>query len=592
MKLKTSFFNPTVYKKNLTRFSPVWIGYSLILLLGVTNIVGLGETYPRAFQIENTLPMMAFVNLCYAFALVQMLFGDLYNTRLCNALHAMPLRRECWFFTNLASCLTFCLVPDVLVALIGAAFLGSFRILALWWLGAVCLQVLFFLGTALFSAMLAGNRFAMVPIYVLVNFLSMLVYFFAVELYEPLMYGVRLENTFGQTCALLSPTVFMMSECSMFRVISAGRYSAAELIEQGMHVVTTKDAVYGYYLNDGWAYCAICAVIGIALGAAALQLYRKRKLEVAGDFLAYNGLKPLLLVLFTLGMGGVFQLFSVMFGMGMQILFLCVGMVAGYYCCRMLLNRTTRVFQPKSVLGLVGIMIVMGLSLGLTKADVFGVVSYVPQAEEVASVTFNGRWSLNEYNGTNIVITDPEEVEQFLHIHQSVLDEGDKGPVQDQRLSLRYTMKDGSTVERYYEAISAQGEAGQLLKPYLSSFAYCTGFDESQIPQATKNCYSLYYYAYGTDEDLDLNGIDECAQYDIEGLLRAIAADCAAGTMAKNERYHTGERYVAHFGMGTDISGDYESSVYFDVSIYSDCENTMAWMKDNGFATIGGPEIE
>lgn len=589
MKLKTSFFNPTVYKKNLTRFSPVWIGYSLLLLLYATNILGLDAAYQRAFNIESTIPMMAFVNLCYAFILVQMLFGDMYNSRLCNALHAMPLRRECWFFTNLASCLTFSLVPNALIALIVASFLGSFRILALWWLGAVSLQLLFFLGAALFSAMVVGNRFAMVPVYVLVNFLSMLVYFFALELYEPLMYGIRLENTLNQICAMLSPAVFMIAECTMFHTARIPRNSADYQLEQGMKVVKVpaEDAVYGYFLSEGWAYCAICAAIGVVLGAVALQLYRKRKLEAAGDFLAYNAVKPLFLVLFTLGMGGVFQLFSVVFGVGTQIVFLCAGMVAGYYCCRMLLNRTTRVFQPKSVFGLVAIMAMMGLSLGLTKADVFGVVAYVPQAEEVASVTFSDRYVLNDYVGANITISDPEELEQFLHIHRSVLDEGDTGPLKDQRLSLRYTMKDGSTVERYYDAVSAEGEAGQLLEPYLSSFAYCVGMDESEISIAARNCYGFYYYAYGNDEDLDLNGQMECAEYDIEGLLRAIAADCAAGNMAQEWSYHRGESKVAHLDLNTEIPRDQASADYFSLTIFSGCENTVAWLKANGFSTTG-----
>ena len=31
------------------------------------------------------------------------LFGDLDNPRMCNALHALPLRRETWFFSHAAA---------------------------------------------------------------------------------------------------------------------------------------------------------------------------------------------------------------------------------------------------------------------------------------------------------------------------------------------------------------------------------------------------------------------------------------------------------------------------------------------------------
>ena len=37
MKSKTSFFNKTVFKKNLTRFAPVMAVYTLCLILGMAS---------------------------------------------------------------------------------------------------------------------------------------------------------------------------------------------------------------------------------------------------------------------------------------------------------------------------------------------------------------------------------------------------------------------------------------------------------------------------------------------------------------------------------------------------------------------------
>ena len=125
MQSKTSFFNKTVFKKNLTRFAPVWGLYLLGLLLWMMMLYadefagdGGAQGYWFADHMAEQIQMMAFVNLIYAPVVAALLFGDLYNSRMCNALHAMPLRRESWFLTNVVSGLVFSLLPTAVTALL------------------------------------------------------------------------------------------------------------------------------------------------------------------------------------------------------------------------------------------------------------------------------------------------------------------------------------------------------------------------------------------------------------------------------------------------------------------------------------------
>lgn len=101
MKSKTSFFNKTVFKKNLTRFAPVMAVYTLCLILGMMmlyqNNEEMGRTFWFASRIAGNLQLMGLVNLLFAPLCAMLLFGDLYNSRMCNALHAMPMRRETLF---------------------------------------------------------------------------------------------------------------------------------------------------------------------------------------------------------------------------------------------------------------------------------------------------------------------------------------------------------------------------------------------------------------------------------------------------------------------------------------------------------------
>ena len=111
MKSKTSFFNGSVLRKDITRFAPAWGLYlTAILLLSLTLFTE--EDIHLAQTMGVSLGIFSAVNFCYALVCGALLFGDLFNSRLCNALHAMPMRREGWFATHLTAGMLFSMVPS------------------------------------------------------------------------------------------------------------------------------------------------------------------------------------------------------------------------------------------------------------------------------------------------------------------------------------------------------------------------------------------------------------------------------------------------------------------------------------------------
>ena len=177
MRSKTSCFNQTVFRKNLTRFAPVWGGYTLCLVVGILILYGNGgamKQFHFAQNMTELVEIMAVVNLLYAPVVAQLLFGDLYSSRMCNMLHAFPLRRENWFLTHVVSGFAFSLVPTLVMAVLatplradslfdGAVFLGWLIFLA------SNLQVVCFFGMAVFCVMVVGNRCTMLAAYGLLN---------------------------------------------------------------------------------------------------------------------------------------------------------------------------------------------------------------------------------------------------------------------------------------------------------------------------------------------------------------------------------------------------------------------------------------
>ena len=139
MKLRTSFFNATVLKKDITRFAPAWGLYLTGMLLSMLTFFPNSE-YHLSRDLSLTINLLSVINLGYALVCGALVFGDLFNSRLCNALHAMPLRRESWFFTHLVSGLLFSIVPNLIVGLLLMPQLNHYWFVSFIWVGGLSLR--------------------------------------------------------------------------------------------------------------------------------------------------------------------------------------------------------------------------------------------------------------------------------------------------------------------------------------------------------------------------------------------------------------------------------------------------------------------
>ena len=132
MKSRISFCNGPVFRKNVSRFAPAWLLYTVCLLLGLTMLAGESVEYWLSYNMAMGISYMGMVNCAYGALVALLLFGDLTNTRMCNGLHALPLRRETCFGTNVLSGLFFSLIPTVIMT-VPAVILQSFSIVEKGW---------------------------------------------------------------------------------------------------------------------------------------------------------------------------------------------------------------------------------------------------------------------------------------------------------------------------------------------------------------------------------------------------------------------------------------------------------------------------
>ena len=589
MKSRTSSFNLTLLKKDLTRFAPAWAIYSIVLMLLVAARSD-SQVYYRVNNVESFVVVMAWINLVYGALVAQLLFGDLYHSRLCNALHAMPVTREGWFAVHTAAGVLFALVPNLVVSLLAipALNLGPAWTAIPLWLLASNLQYLFFFGVAILCVMLSGNRLGQIALYGIVQFAGLMVYWLASRIYEPLLHGIQFN---GERFYPICPA----AEISQYGEIFFIDY---ERILNNMGEFSHYE-VYGVAAGEGWGYMAICAAVDIVALAAALMLYRRRKLECAGDFVAFKALEPVVLVLVTVCVAGLFHVFGDFFGLGIQYVLLTVGLIVGFFGCKMLLERTTRVFRKKTILACGAVLIAFAASLGLTWLDPLGVTRYQPKVEEVMSVTVSDSYSIHRHSDVCFRVTDPADIETILTVHGACIDRSATEKADrhedaaDVSIHLEYALKNGKSVHRVYYIVP-ETEAGQALKPYFSTPECVLGYPEARLDELSKAVFSLY-------SDGKTSNIHDMEGLDIHGLLDAIVADCKAGNMAQITAYHGSsvfdegfDPYISSVEIGWDrekldgIIGDKNSYGLIDyqyIRIFRSCVNTIRWLEENGLLT-------
>ena len=576
MKSRTSFFNPTAYRKNLTRFAPAWVLYGVLLLLILISMVGSGSNRFDG-NLTETLMIFPVANFIFAFLAAQLLYGDLYNSRMCNAIHALPLRRESWFVTNLASGFSFSLIPtaaallfSLLMILLGAGRCDNGLLIPVMVFIGANVQYIFFFGLATLSAFLVGSRFALAVVYAIINFASMIAYWLVDTLYTPMLEGI---HTNIESFSWLSPVVRMCTYEYM-DVEWFGNYSQRGIM----------------YFTEGWGYIAICAAVGVALLGLALVLYRRRKLECAGDFMAVRGMEPVFLTVYTLVVGCVFQMFFGLFTGNDIGISLFIGLFVGFFTGRMLIQRTVRVFQWKAW-GKCGILIgIFLLTLLLTWLDPLGLQKWMPEVGDVTSIRVNANHGNYGSNGETFTVEDAEDIEKILHVHGLLIENSeedetvyltptivgeDPTPSENYSMpvSLHYQLKNGRTISRYYY-VTVKSEAGQILRPYFSSLSCVLGVEVDRLEELVQKLGTIYinHAMVHMDDQERLQ------------LLQAIAADCETGTMIQLWGYRRVEgtagdnSYYIEF---TDRTGFH--FCYIDVTEY--CENTVRFMEEHNIGT-------
>ena len=613
MQSKTSFFNGTLFRKNLTRFWPLWGGASflgslfpLAMLLQLVRDRGYflaGDPLEFANAYYNVVAYaVPILSLLYAILCAMTVWSYLYNARSVGLMHTLPITRRGLFVTNFLSGMAMMVLPyavtGALCILISLAY-GSFEPVSLLvTILGVLGESFFYFASATFAAFVTGNIFMLPALYFLLHFLAPLMDLFLSLLAGNFLFG--LSSSYSGAADFLSPTVYLMErvnvDCTYEHV-----FARTDLTNMGYYTIELT----AVKLENGWLI-GVYALVGVAFLALAYVLYARRRSESAGDVVAVGWMKPvfrfgLAALAALLGGQALYALFWGSFQDGryydalpMTVCMLVAGAI-GYYAASMLLAKSLRVFR-KSWKGLVLVAVGCVALCCVLRFDLLGVSRRVPEASQVEKVEF--------YAADNTYTLYPGEddalLEQVRTVHKAIV--ADQDYVRDYQSEWRYadldtvtetyirfiyTLHNGLKVERRYSIpltkyrMNQENTYDDLLDTLVNSDTMKAKRLHAGDDRYTVESGRLYLESSG--DYLDLNSRESAA------ILYAVFRDAVLGTWGEYDWFDQDDfgAYAMSLELSFTYPNDYgeTSNDWINITVRPGMDNTVACLKDLGLVT-------
>lgn len=601
MKSKKSFFNKTIFRKNVILYWPLWAVYTVFLFCMQPGVIWV-YNYNANFRMDYTmmdrvrdfiscLSMEGYILLIAFFAIFygMALYSYLYNSKSANMIHALPVDRTQLFGTNVLSGLAFLIVPQVFVAMLSTIVCLAYGITRIHYLG---IWLLFAMGTSIvafsivtFCAMFTGLLVAL-PAYVIIfNLLSHWVYYLVYVVVTTFGYGVNNIGVLTSKLAeLTSPIFCFMGYVGIYRDYAA----TGEL--RGLGV-------------KGVGILCVYLIVAAVLYVLSYVIYQRRKIESAGDLITIGWVKPV----FRFGAGassGIFLglllrelLCAIGFGCPLPVsivLMLVVGAIA-YFAADMLIHKSFRVFKKKNWMGCG----VFSIALLVTFFGLYGVSTYyenyIPEEDSIMSARINMGYEVQ---------LDGEDAQAIVEIHKRILDQKaysenyrENGGYKYEYVSIYYDMDNGEAFRRSYEipyeyeaTLAVLKEIDILEQNPENFYRYMFGKNYDAISEFGGG-WVEFQTLEKVEQDMDFEYENKSITQDqAEKLYQAILADVEAGTLMKYSIYRHD-----YWQTQTDISRYKPTQSYLMIEYkqpYEESEMTTINMSESsiGYAQLAPAE--
>ncbi len=399
--------------------SPVYL-YTVI-----TNYI---EKYNKLiYNYENLFltfaAIMAIAVTAFLMVLLYIDFSYLYNRSASDYFHALPLKRSELLFARFSGAYVASLIP-LTVGYIGVYALSFLSIVSAD--RSAIIEAYFF--TVLMLAVL--GLFTLLFIITAGGVFDSLISLAAVNIGIPIVvlfiYGLCESHLYGFTYASNYDT----------NILSYTTPFGYAIVKLCMGLYDTKTPLF-----SAIGVFAIIDMLAL-FGALNVIAYNRRKSEKLGGSYAFKLIPEI--IGFIISSLGLFVIGYIFGEEPKEIVYWVAGLVGACLAAvvySLIINRGFKKAKRAVIVGAISFVILLSINLGI-RFDLFGWENKLPKTEDIKSVTIN-------VGGISL---DVKNIDLAVEFNETIVKEHTENPLdRSNRFNIVYTLKNGKTLERYYE---------------------------------------------------------------------------------------------------------------------------------------------
>lgn len=490
-------------------------------------------------------------------------------------------------------------------------------------------------------------------------------------------------GVYGGKWNIFNPFLYLLD------FLKDGEYSTDNL-ENYFMLMANKEPFYKLAITDFSGIITDFVFAGIVF-AIAFLMFEKRRNEISGTFGRAKGLNEICgaisgfyAVTFALY---VMKVDYVSYGNGNVLTFLIalLSFVIGYFIFKMIFGHKRKLVIKRMLKSIPAYGVAFAIVTVIFSTGLFGYSSAIPNADEVKEITFsvstvNPYSVANDYNGIHreadygyapmtrlesrtyyglfdtllqgygygyarslyptYTTSVGEEIGKLIEIHKSFVKSGKirntASTACGTNFEITYTLKDGSTVKRYYTETTEDNAKAILglsdfsgVKAAVGNYFYNPESDEKEYYASTDVATGDYFFLYSkdlkkchrcdtvTDElkkaitaDLNAQSANDVFFHKPEDELGVIGFCVPSFDIIDNSVYYNDEGYlvdeetgeiidiqtaidkkIVQLGTDPDISISLSSMNIQNIVITKDMKNTIKYLTDKGFMKYFNSEI-
>lgn len=409
------------------------------------------NNYDREHYIEILYNPIVLLTIFVLPVLISILLFKYTNEEKSSSfIHGLPISKRKLYITNILTGIVMYVIPFLLnviiILLLNIGEMGKYLQFAdiMKWFGVCMLYNTIFFAFATFIGTFCASKISHGILTYILMYAPVGILVLTSAFIEDILYGFKgFSNNLEE-----------FTKLPFIKIIEDFREMSSYYLSQTIEFETSTIIIY-----------ITSIIVMLVLG---YFIYKKRKLEITKEFIAFKGIRSFVkyAATFLVNLLSYMYFYNIIGEHNIRTLFasFIITLIA-YLIIEMILKKTYKVF--KSIIGFIVYAVIITITFVILNTGAFGYETRIPKAENVEEVSFKVR---NE----TINFKEKQNIENIINFQQKLVAEKKKGYTE---YTLEYKLKDGRKITRKYDINNS------LYKEELNKILTSNEYYEEKIKQ-------------------------------------------------------------------------------------------------------------